>query len=340
MENWLDTQRWHLKEGLRVIRGKRKLVVTQPFFRIDTPIDDCEVHWANASHYYHHQQFASDIFFNQGYAPDFGRLRYVRGTGRAAILATWFWDNHHLFADTMHAAMLSDVFFAAHGYRSAYIRNSCSLSGGFIPLCPVFWQVSEVEEAATRALLAPRSDLLYGGYNSYVEFPDRDMLIARIKAHIPDNSLFVTPHGTPVDKHPFYGMTPVDRMIEWMSFKVSLCLSFGGNTAIRIFDMLLGGGIPLIVGRPADLDEIIPRHLQDSLPVIVIDDDEPEAIDAAFRLALARFDQGGVDGVMTRHLFIRDTHMPHHRLGRMIGKIRDLAERADDIDSLFEPDTP
>ncbi len=335
MPDWLQMQRHALKSALMNIRCKNDLVVTQPFFRVDGEIPGVRALYADDNHFRQDPGFAADIFFNQGYAPDRARLRYVRGTQRAGLHATWFWDNHHLYADTTKAALLSDVYFYAHGYRSDYIRNSFSLDGGFVPLCPIFWQMNEVEEAATRSMLAPRSNLLYGGYNSYSEFPDRDVLIERIKSHIPDNNLFVTPHGTPSDQHPFYGMTPVDRLLEWMRYKVSLCISFGGNTAIRIFDMLLGGGIPLVLGRPADLDAIIPRHMQEMLPVIVIDDNSPEVIAAAHLACIARFDEGGNHGVMTRHMYIKHSHMPHHRLGQMIESIRALAERVDEIDTML-----
>ena len=337
MSNWLAVQREQLKGSLYKIREKKRLIVTQPFFPLDAQVPDCDIYFANADHFQNNPSFVSDIYFNQGYRPDFARLRYMRATGRATLLATWFWDNHHLFADTMQAAMLSDVYFSAHGYRSAYIRNGCSVDGGFAPLCSIFWQLHEIETASSLALQAPRSDLLYGGYNSYAEFPERDVLIERIKQHIPQNKLFITPHGTPPDQHPFYGMTPVARLLEWMTYKVSLCISFGGNTAIRIFDMLLGGGIPLVVGRPADLDSIIPRTDQEMLPIVVIDDDSPQAIEAAHRAAVARFDADGLDGVVRRHAYMKHNHMPQHRLGAMIAKIRAVAERADDLDDVLGP---
>lgn len=336
MVSWLTVQRQQLQRGLRAIRGKTVLKVTQPFFRIDHPITDIEVFWADDNYYKQDESQTADIFFNQGYSPDRERLIYVRDTGRAALHATWFWDNHHLVADTVQAALLSDVYFCAHDYRSSYIRNRMSLNGGFSPLCPVFWQMNEVEEAATRAILAPRSDLLYGGYNSYVEFPERDVIINRIKEHIRDNNLFLTPHGVQPDAHPFYGMTPVDRLLEWMHYKVSLCLSFGNNTAIRIFDMLLGGGIPLVVGRPADLDMIFPKSAQDMLPIVVIDDTSPDAVAAAYQHCLKLFEDGGLDGVMTRHAYTKHNHMPHHRLAKMVSVIRGFAENADHIDRVLD----
>ena len=328
---WIDVQREQLKASLRIIRGKRHLRVTQPFFRVDHPIADVDVFFANDTSYRADDSFSADIFFCQGYSPDLPRLRYLRRTQRAHVLATWFWDNHHLFADTMHAAIMSDVYFYAHGFCSAYVHNEFSLDGGFVPLCPVFWSMAEVESAATQALLAPRSNELYGGYNSYAEFPERDVLIEAIKARLPNNRLFITPHGTSAENHPFYGMSAVDRLLEWMHYKSSLCLSFGGNTAIRIFDMLLGGGIPLIVGRPHDLDNVFPKHVQDELPIIVVDSDSPEAIAAAHQICLDRFDAGGVEGIMRRHMYMRGTHMPHHRLEQMISAIRVLAERCDDL---------
>ena len=336
MGSWLAVQREQLREGLQQIRGKQHLTVTQPFFRIDGDVPNATTFWANDSFFRNDETASVDIFFNQGYAPDRDRIAYVRSTGRAAIHATWFWDNHHLVADTMHAALLSDVYFCAHGYSSSYIRNKLALNGGFMPLCSVFWTISEVQEAATRGILSPRSEKLYGGYNSYLEFPERDVLIERIKKRIPYNNIFTTPHGTQPEDHPFYSMTPVDRMLEWMHYKVSLCLSFGNNTAVRIFDMLLGGGIPLIVGRPADLDTIFPHGVQDTLPIIVVDDADPDAIAEAFELSLKRFDEGGLDGVMTRHAYAMANHMPHQRLARMIDVIRGMADNVDNLDQMLD----
>ncbi len=100
--------------------------------------------------------------------------------------------------------------------------------------------------------------------------------------------------------------------------------------------MLLGGGIPLILGRPTDLDAIIPRHLQESLPVVVIEDTSPEAISAAHNCCIARFDAGGHDGVMTRYSYIKDNHMPHHRLSQMVDEIRSFAERVDEIEQILD----
>lgn len=328
MVSWVEIQKEQLAGSLRRLRGKKSLIVTQPFFPINETIGDVQILFSDDNSFKNDEKFRCDLYFNQGYSPDHDRLVYVRETERSTLNVTWFWDNHHLIADTMQSACLSDVYFYAHNYKSAYIRNKFSIDGGFIPLCPIFWEPKDVELAATKALLDPRSNLLYGGYNSYSEFPERDFQIREIKAFIADNNIFITPHGTPADAHPFYGMTPVDRLLEWMKYKVSLCISFGNNTAIRIFDTLLGGGIPLIVGRPADLDLIIPRHMQDMLPVVVVDDCSPQAVMSAYEMCLDRFDSGGFNGIMTRHVYTKDNHMPINRMTSMIDRIRNIAEQS------------
>ena len=319
----------NLTDQLRSIRNKKHLVVTQPFFDFDEEVGGADILWADENAFKKDAQFVADIFFNHGYSPDRDRLLYVRKEQRSALHATWFWDNHHLFADTVHAALLSDIYFYAHNFRSSYISNSLSVDGGFVPLCPIFWKSADVKAAVSAGLMQRRKNSLYGGYNSYPEFPERDRLLHRIMAHVPEHNLFITPHGTPVEQHRYYGMSPVERLLEWMQFKVSLCVSFGGNTAIRIFDMLLGGGIPLIVGRPDDLDAIVPRKLQEELPIVVIEDSHPEAVLIAHETCVRLFDEMGEAGVVNRHRYVRDNHMPKNRMEQMINVIRELADKVD-----------
>ena len=332
-ESWLRYQRRDLVARLRALSKQERLVVAQPFFRIDTEIDGMDVRWTNDTAFRQDPDYRCDIWFNQGYSPDFPRLTYVRSTGRALIHATWLWDNHHLFADSMHASMLSDVTFCAHGYASAYLRNEISLDGGFIALCPVFWEDREVQAASEVALHSPRSDALYGGYNSYPEYPKRDALLADVRRAVPNNRIFTTSHGTPPEEHPFYGMSPHDRMLELMGYKVSLCAAFGQNTAMRIFDTLLAGGIPLLLGRPADLPSIFSEAEMEMLPVVVVDEFEGESLAAAHRHCLERFDAEGADGVARRSEFLRRNHMPSNRLAQMVARIRAFADGADEIEA-------
>jgi hypothetical protein len=327
--SWIDRRRWELVDTFQRLAGKERLMITQPFFPFDGQVDGCDIIWADDQHLRTHPDFTCDIFFSHGYSPDFSRIAYVRETGRATLVANWFWDNHHLFASSMHAAMLSDINFHAHDYASSYLANELAETGGFAPLCPIFWTQAVVQQAATLSLLAERSDNLYGGYNSYPEFPARDIALSRIMEGLPQHNIFITPHGTSPDQHPFYGMSPLARLQEWMKYKVSLCMSFGANTAIRIFDCLLAGGIPLIVGRPADLDQIFSAQDMESLPVIVVETDDPIEVRRAYQLCLQRFDHDGPEGVMRRWQFTRSNHMPANRMASMVTRIRQLAANSD-----------
>lgn len=331
MTSWIRYRRRQLVESLKAIRGKETLRVAHPFGVNDTPIAGAELIYTGPDAF-KDPGFQTDIFFRQGYAPDYAHLVQLRETGRAGILACWFWDNHHLIADSMHAAMLSDVTFYAHYYKHAYLQNELAVDGTFAPLCPIVWTVSEAERAAALAINAPRSNALYGGYNSYAEFPERDILLRSVMAHIPDHALFMTPHGTPIQAHPYYGLPSLDRLLEWMRYKVSLCIAFDGNMAMRLFDALLGGGIPLLVGRPADLDHVISPAAQKELPVLLIEDKDPAAIAAAYRRGVEIFDQGGAEAALRRHRYVLGNHMLHHRLAFMIQRIREIAEKAEELE--------
>ena len=139
----------------------------------DTPINGFTFVPADPGSFVRDPSFTTDIIFSKGYYPDFESLVRLRNTGRAGILACWFWDNHHLFSDCMHAAMLSDVTFYAHYFKHDYFENEFAIDGAFAPLCPIMWPVTDARQAGGLAMVAPRSDALYGGYTSYAEFPER-----------------------------------------------------------------------------------------------------------------------------------------------------------------------
>ncbi len=335
MTSWADTRREELKKALLSIRGRKQLKVVQPYFPMEQIIPNVEICYASDTDFRNNQNFTCDLFFSAGNRIDIPKLLYVQSTGRAKILATWFWDNHHQIAESMYMALISDVYFCGHAYRSAYLRNQFSLGGGFVPMLPIAWTSREVEEAAERALLAPRLDGLYGGYNSYPQFSHRDRFIRAVQERLPDHRIFLTPSGTPTKEHPYNSKPTSERIAEWMRHKVALCVSVDEDITMRMFDALLSGAIPLLAKRPADLDLVITREMQEILPIVVVDDWSIDSVAEAYKRCVERFDAGGPEGVHQRHLFVKNNHMPQHRMAQMIQTIRDYAER-DDIDALID----
>ena len=326
METWLRVRQRQLKESLSTLRRKADWTVVHPYSPLAGPIAGANLVYANESVFEKQPDFQCDIFFGQGNSPDIAKLIKVRETGRATLLASWFWDNHHQFAETVKIATLTDVYFPGHAYISSYIDNFFSINGGFMPMVPVPWTRAEVEKVASQALLSPRSDRLYGGYNSHPQFQARDVIIESVKRLLPDNNVFSTPAGTPIERHRFNSLSTADRLLEYMAHKVVLCVPVDRDLTCRMFDALLAGCIPLLVGHPCDLDTVIPRDLQESLPVVVCDDNSPHAIVRAYKSCLELFDRRGADGIMRRHIFTRDNHMPQNRLEAMIASIRSITE--------------
>ena len=332
MNDWIGVRRRQLKQSLLALRQKKNWTVVQPYSPFEGSISKAQIIYADETIFKRLPDFECDIFLGQGNAPDRAKLIYVRETGRAKLLASWFWDNHHQCAETSQVASLTDVYFSGHFYKSSYIENYLSINGGFIPMFPVPWTLSEVEETATMALLAPRSDRLYGGYNSYPQFANRDAIIAEVKATIADANIFLTPVGTPLEKHPFNSKTTQQRLLEYMSHKVVFCIPVDQDLTCRMFDALLAGCIPLLVGRPPDLDLVFSRDLQALLPIIVSEDASPSSVRSGYDKCLAQFDLKGVDGVMFRHVYAKDNHMPEHRLKQIIKSIENIVENFEQLD--------
>jgi hypothetical protein len=74
------------------------------------------------------------------------------------------------------------------------------------------------------------------------------------------------------------------------------------------------------------------------LPVVVLDEFDPVALERAHRQCLERFDQEGPEGAMRRSNFIREHHMPANRLALMVSRIRELAAKADELEEALERD--
>lgn len=320
---WLVRQE-RFRAGVAALRDKEVITVTQPFAPIDNDIPGVNVLFANQNYFIEDPTRTADIYFSQGYSPDIPPLWDVVRSGRAGVTACWFWDNHHLIASTMRAAMLADISFCAHSFASHYVGNELGRYGGFVPLCSPFWSNSVARKVLDEVAGKPRADALYGGYNSYKEWPERDVFLRQVMEAIPNNVIKMWPHGMPGDQHPYYSLPAEEKLKDWCSHKVALCVSFGVNTTMRIFDALLAGQIPLVVGDVHDLDMIISPADQATLPVMRIRSLDAGAVREHYAKALQLFDSEGEAGIRRRSEFILAHHMPRNRVIQMVEAIRAL----------------
>lgn len=318
---WLNQREAELKEKFLKIKNKSQLTIGQPFAPIDGKLDNGVIKYVNYKSILDNPDSELDILFFQGYSPETEKIIEVLKSGRVGIVATWFWDNHHLFTETTRNSFLSDINFCAHYYASHYLHGNLHNWGGFIPLAPISWSESEVVNFRKKHFGVERDSRLYGGYNAYDKWPEREeWLNAIIKSPIPNN-IKIYKHGA--DIHPYYALSREDKFKEWSSAKVCLCSSFDRNTTIRMFDALLTGSVVILTGDIADIRMIFPVELS-SIGIIHVTNPSIEELQEAYDRALKIFDTGGLSGMINRSDYILNNHMPFNRVKFMVKAIIEL----------------
>ncbi len=306
------------------MRRKETITVVESIFscEIENTIPGLQVIQAEAD-YFDDPRHTADIYLNPGYDHNIASLWQIIQTGRVGVTSCWFWDNHHLVKSTMHASMLVDVTFCSHNYAAHY-ENELGRYGGFVPLCGTFWSQTLVETVTRDVRGQKRKDHLYGGFNCYPEFPERTVFLEQCRKEIPLNDLKLWMHGLPSGAHLYYAMSHEAKLRDWCQYKVSLCVSFGSNTTMRIFEALLSGQIPIVVGDILDLHLIFSPEDEAMLPLVRVASNDVEHIIEAQRRAILLFDQDGQDGIDRRVAYALARHMPRNRLTQMVEAIKNM----------------
>ena len=323
-DTWWSVRQQRLREAVQSIRAKKDITVVESIFSCKVENDIPGINLVQAEiDYFDDPSATADIYLNPGYEHNIGPLWAVIQRGQIGVSSCWFWDNHHLFKSTMRAAMLVDVYFCAHAYAGDY-TNELGRYGGGIPLCGTFWSQTLVETVMADVAGRPRSDHLYGGYNCYPEFAQRTVYLQACQAAVPLNDLKLWMHGLPREQHLYYAMSHEQKLRDWCGYKVCLCVSFGSNMTMRIFEALLSGQIPIMVGDILDFGQVFPAEDVASLPILMVPADDVQAVAQAHREALQRFDAEGPAGIDRRSAYALARHMPRNRIVQMVEAIRVL----------------
>ena len=248
-------------------------------------------------------------------------LRKLREGGFDGPVVGWYWDNHHHVFDNYSVGKDLDVCIASHGFAQYYLRSPRHLMSTPVPLCTTQWTDAEGARYFAKHGLKKRGDSLYGGFIRYDFAEKRNRLIESLIADGSDGVYFLEE-----DKlAPYFGMSPEGRFADWASRKVSLCLPLDGDLSMRFFDALLSGQIPIVPEDVEDFNGVIPRAVQEKLPVIRFKDYTASAVREAHEKALVAFDSAGADGIRARHRFALEHHMFASRIRTIIGAMRSIA---------------
>ncbi|WP_376965484.1 hypothetical protein ABNQ39_29100 [Azospirillum sp. A26] len=238
---------------------------------------------------------------------------------RQPFIALWSWDNHHQPILNCKSAMVADAVFPAHWFAHEDMANAATLIAPHLPLCITQWSSVFLSSIEERICAAQRCDKLYGGFFNHEDAKERSELIAAFRERNPNEHVF----SLGLDKRStYFSYSQEQRLMDWSSHKTSLILPLRNDISQRLFDALACGLIPIVPPEFPDLDLVVSRHDQQSLPIVRMESYSVDGIADAHAHALKLFDRDGRQGVMRRHRFARDNHGLRNRIDRLVSLFR------------------
>ena len=270
----------------------------------------------------------------------------IRRQKLAALVVVWLWDCHHHPEENLRFSSLADVIIPAHSCCGLRVKTPHSVLGRAFPLATAQWSRSLASKLLARDEVVLRSDALSGGY---VLWPigARNEILRALKTAIPGNALRLM---EPEERDPYFKLSAEERFRDWAKFKVSIAVPVSEDLPLRVFDALIAGQIPIVPTSCSDLDSAIPTDVQNELPIVRVEDLSPQTVEAAWRIALRRFDEMGMQGIIRRHEYARDRHHMSCRIADISAYIKELEREQisvvlDDwsvglVAGLFQPELP
>ncbi len=227
------------------------------------------------------------------------------------LFILWDWDNHHWLEHSVFCATHSDLYVPAQ-HENLYLLSRYNWAiAGPVYAASVQWSRRFLTEHTGYLLGIQRSDAPLGRHVLYPAYPFRNSVVNTLSSHYPSIGFSL---------QNFHVRTPEDRLQEWSSHKLHWIMPVLNDIAIRIFDALITGGIPIV---PASLQSLAPVNTFPREHVVFF---PPEAIlhpEDLVNAALARFDQGGLDQLLARHRFALEHHHGSSRITEILRYAQD-----------------
>ena len=231
-----------------------------------------------------------------------------------ALIVLWFWDNHVAQVNNLRSAVAADLLIASHAYCAEALFNAVSVVGGACPLCCAQWGATELNSFVRSIDARPRADKLLVNYVDY-GFSARTAVLQQLKQEMPEAEMLLM---QPDDRSRYFSKPSAQRFEEWLGYKTTLILPVTQDLSTRVFDALAAGLIPIVPRSLRDFDHVIPPNVQSSLGITRVDGLSTQVIRAAWAEATKRFDQMGLEGILTRHRYVVDQHLLPHRVETLV----------------------
>ena len=234
----------------------------------------------------------------------------IRQRKLAEVVVAWTLDNHHHPAWNRTMVAFSDLVLLGHAFADDVFASADTLVGRSFALTTGQWTRSLARE---RTNVLTRSDAMFGGFVAW-GLGTRDRVIRDLITKYPGSALRLI---EPTERGSYFDQSPAQRFDEWSAYKTHLAFPLLKDLSCRVFDSLLCGQVPLVPHECPDLDQIVPRAEQDSLPILRFYGEDMDSIVTAHGSAIARFDEDGVAGIVRR----RDYASNNHHIAVRIGEI-------------------
>ena len=244
----------------------------------------------------------------------------MRARKLASLIISWTWDNHQNHFKNICDICLSDIVLPSHDFCADKLKSPFYLLGNSFPLCTTQWSQEESGKFLSIATGIFRSDALHGGYIMW-KGVQRNKLLRALKEQVPENQINLIDVSM---RDAYFAQSPEDRFREWSSHKVSIQIPYANDLSQRVFDALFAGQIPIVPDSCHDLDRVVPRDIQESLPILRIKDVSVASVITAWKLGLEHFDNTGLAGIRQRHDFALNYHHISERVLQIVRYVAGL----------------
>jgi hypothetical protein len=249
-------------------------------------------------------------------------LHAIKAAAPECTTVAWLFDNHHSYLANALTAAEADFSFPAHPLASDYLsRIAPGRIGPIVPLATGQWTRQQLANLYKQFDAEERSNDLSGHHAFYAMAHRRNTLLAQAMEQWPQAQITLS------NDSPYHAQTPEERFLQWRRFKTSISLPVALDLPIRFFDALAAGQVPIVPGDILDLDRVIPKADQESLPIVRLKDWTVEALRGAHAEAIAAFDREGKAGAARRHHYVLHKHMLAHRIRDILAQTATLRGR-------------
>jgi hypothetical protein len=228
------------------------------------------------------------------------------------IFVAWDWDNHHWLDLSTFLAAHSDIYAPGH-HENLYLLSRYNWATlGPVYCATVQWSRAFLSDNVARLVTTQRSNAPLGKHIPYAPFSYRNRVVSTLSQHYPSIGF---------SDRQFHARTPQERLDEWCAHKAHWIAPVLNDVAIRIFDALITGGIPLV---PASMQFLPPlRDIPREYILFYTPDDimNPKPL---IERANALFDAAGADGIVSRHRFALAHHHGDQRMSQILSAVREV----------------